>query len=103
MEIDALMDKLRSFVDDHGITSDLTTRWAKLQGEVDELDHAIMENDTPEIIKECCDIIIVAIHIMTIAGAVNPVWHCYNKLEEVANRPNYLAIAERVRERRKAA
>ena len=97
MEIDALVIHLKSFIKKHGISDDLPSRWHKLQLEVVELADAINSGDKSEIIKEACDVAIVAIHIMLIAGAVNPCWNMFLKLKEVAAREKYKQIAAKIK------
>lgn len=99
MQIDDFMPHLKEFIRKHGLTEDLPSRWRKLQGEVNELEEAIIEGDKAEIIKEACDVAIIAFHIMMVAGAANPIWHMFLKLEEVAKRPKYQAIVDRLKQK----
>lgn len=109
IDVHLFLYHLRSFIDKHGISSDLPSRMKKLRGEVGELSEAIdlwteakLAGDDErqryqhiqEIMKEACDVAIIAFHIMLVCGSVNPLWNMFMKLNEVAGREKYQQIAK---------
>ncbi len=83
---------LKDFVERHGISDNLLSRFVKLSEEVKKLDEAILAGDKEEIAKEAADVAIIAFHVMIICG-VMPLTIMYCKLNEVASRPKYKRLA----------
>lgn len=89
---------LHNFVAQHGLPTDLPARLEKLKGEVKELEDAITSGNRMAIVKEAADCANVCWHMLLLLG-VSPLWTMYLKLEEVAARPHYRAMAAEVAKR----
>ena len=94
MDCNLFLLHLKEFVSRHGISEDIPSRIDRLFREATELDEA--EGDEA-IRKEAADVAIIAFHIMMLAGSANPLYTMYQKLQEVAAREKYQALAEKVK------
>ena len=89
MQIDLFMLHLREFFDTHGISKAVDARVEKCFEEDKELQLAYDYSDIEGLKNEALDRLITALALLDSLGVKCPLFAAYQKLVEVAARPEY--------------